>query len=111
MVKVGNICVGHYGYSMEIYNFYVVVKMTDKSITLEKIEKKSIGGDGFRPVVVPDLINKDGETHAKLTGERITRRLSSKSYVNDQSGYGIIYIDNPISEERLVKGYQEDYLD
>lgn len=112
MVKIGDILVGHYGYSMEIYNFYVVTKQTAKSITLSEIEKKQIGGDGFRPIVTPKINHPDAFTKRVYpTGETITHRIKDgKNYVNDKSGYGIIYLDN-LTEEQITKGFQEDHLD
>ena len=113
MVKVGNICVGCYSYSMTIYNFYVVTKLTDKSITLEQVEKTQIGGDCFHPRVVPKIDYPNPYT-AKCTptGTKITRRLKAgKNFVGDESNYGIIYIDNPISADQMKTGFQEDHLD
>lgn len=111
MVKVGDILVGHYGYSMEIYDFYLVTKKTAKTVILQQIEKKQIGGDGFRPVVTPKLEVIGTKTRCYLTGEVITRRIKDgKNYVNDKSGYGIIYLDN-LTEEQITKGFQEDHLD
>ena len=107
MVKVGDILVGHYGYSMEIYDFYLVTKKTAKTVILQQIEKKQIGGDGFRPVVTPKLEVIGSKVRCYLTGEVITRRIKDgKNYVNDKSGYGIIYLDN-LTEEQIAKGFQE----
>ena len=101
MVKIGDILVGHYGYSMEIYNFYVVTKQTAKSVTLSEIEKKQIKIsqlDAFTKRVYP-------------TGETITRRIKEgKNYVADKSGYGIIYLES-LTDAQIAKGYQEDHLD
>lgn len=111
MVKVGDILVGHYGYSMEIYDFYLVTKKTAKTVILQQIEKKQIGGDGFRPIVTPKLEVIGSKVRCYLTGEVITRRIKDgKNYVNDKSGYGIIYLDN-LTTEQIAKGYQEDHLD
>lgn len=115
MVKIGDILVGHYGYSMEIYDFYLVTKKTAKTITLQQLEKKQIGGDGFRPIVAPKIEVfhlEDGiRTRCYVTNEVITRRIKDgKNYVNDKSGYGIIYLDN-LTAEQIAKGYQEDHLD
>lgn len=115
MVEVGNILMGHYGYSMEIYNFYLVTKKTAKTVTLQQIEKKQIGGDGFRPVVTPkiEVIQLKNGTKIRCypTDKVITRRIKDgKNYVNDMSGYGLIYLSN-LTEEQIAKGFQEDYLD
>ena len=112
MVKIGDIYVGHYGYSMEIYNFYVVTKKTAKSVTLSQIEKIQIGGDGFRPVVTPKIEHPDAFTkRVTPTGEVITRRIKDgKNYVADKSGYGVIYLEN-LTDEQIKKGFQEDHLD
>lgn len=112
MVKIGDILVGHYGYSMEIYNFYVVTKQTAKSITISEIEKKQIGGDGFRPIVTPKINHPDAFTKRVYpTGETITRRIKEgKNYVADKSGYGIIYLES-LTDTQIAKGYQEDHLD
>lgn len=112
MVKIGDILVGYYGYSMEIYNFYVVTKQTAKSVTLSEIEKKQIGGDGFRPIVTPKINQLDAFTkRVYLIGETITRRIKEgKNYVADKSGYGIIYLES-LTDTQIAKGYQEDHLD
>lgn len=115
MVKIGDILVGHYGYSMEIYNFYVVTKTTAKTVTLQQLEKKQIGGDGFRPVVTPKIevipLKNGTKTRCYVTDKVITRRIKDgKNYVSDKSGYGIIYLDN-LTEEQIAKGFQEDHLD
>lgn len=115
MVEVGNILMGRYGYSMEIYNFYLVTKKTAKTITLQQIEKKQIGGDSFRPVVTPKIevtqLKNGTKNSYYAAGKVITRRIKDgKNYVNDKSGYGFIYLNN-LTEEQIAKGFQEDHLD
>lgn len=56
-INVGDVLVQITGYSMYIAEFYLVLKKTDKSITIQKCAKKTIGGDGFRPEVIPDKDN------------------------------------------------------
>jgi hypothetical protein len=52
-MKVGDILVSCWGYSMTLYDFFKVVKMTDKSATLVHLESTKVGGDGWNPIVAP----------------------------------------------------------
>lgn len=110
MLKIGDICVGHYCYSMEIYNFYMVTKITEKSVTFEKLEKDYIEG-GFQPLVTPKVkYSILGDRLYTPTGCKFTRRLKGNSSIKDETGYGYIKPEGA-SEEALLKGYREDHLD
>lgn len=61
--KPGDIIARCYGYSMILYSFFKVVRVSDKSIFLQEYESKihPDTDDGFRPLVVPDLDKPKGK--------------------------------------------------
>lgn len=52
-IQMGTILYDMRGYSMTYYDFYKVVKITDKSCVLQKLKKKVVHGGGFNPDVEP----------------------------------------------------------
>lgn len=65
--KSGDIIERCYGYSMVLYAFYKVVRVSDKSIFLQEYEKMihPDTNDGFRPYVVPDFTKPIGKVVRK----------------------------------------------
>ncbi|MCC9261543.1 MAG: hypothetical protein K8V75_04090 [Methanobrevibacter woesei] len=61
--KPGDIIERCYGYSMVLYTFYKVIRVTDKSIMLQEYESKVHPDttDGFRPLVEPDFSKPKGK--------------------------------------------------
>jgi len=59
-----------YGYSMVLYSFYKVVRVTDKSIFLQEYDSKFHPStrDCFRPLVVPDFDRPKGKIIRKKIG-------------------------------------------
>ncbi|MCF0125569.1 MAG: hypothetical protein HUJ68_07425 [Clostridia bacterium] len=114
-VKVGDVCVGYFGYSMSIYDFFRVTKITDKSISFEKLKKSAlVGSDCFRPKVVPTYTFENGNIrfYPDTRTEKFSRRLSTIHYncVNGTSRFESITLE-PMPLEKLRTGYQEDHLD
>lgn len=61
--KPGDIIECCWGYSMVLFKFFKVIRVTDKSIMLREYESKvhPDTDDGFRPLVVPDFSNPKGK--------------------------------------------------
>ena len=51
--KFGDILSSSWGYSMTIVNYYQVVKVTPKMITVREIAGKLVSGDGMRGESIP----------------------------------------------------------
>lgn len=66
-LKPGDIIAKCWGYSMVLYTFYKVVRISNKFVFLQELEKKVDPSteDGFRPLVVPDLLNPVGKVIRK----------------------------------------------
>lgn len=62
-LKPGTVISRCYGYSMVLYSFFKVVRVSDKSIFLQEYESKihPDTNDGFRPLVVPDFDRPKGK--------------------------------------------------
>ena len=84
---VGDIIVKSVGYSMVLYDFYVVTNITEKSIFLQKVKKTyhAATTDGFRPLVVP-------------VPEMPIGRVERKALT---SYYGSIWDGQPCQEDHL----------
>lgn len=54
-VKVGDIFLLSYGYSMVLYDFFQVVSVTESSCRVVEIAVPCVGGDGWRPVFQAEL--------------------------------------------------------
>ena len=59
LYKVGDVYAGIWGYSMVLAKFAVIVGLTPKSIKFQVVDNKAVGGDNFRPKVVPDMNKKE----------------------------------------------------
>ena len=85
--KVGDIIARCYGYSMVLYTFYKVLRLTDKSIIIQEydsqIDKSTT--DGFRPLVIPNFNMPKGKPIRK----------SLKTYI------GNLWDGKPCQEDHL----------
>lgn len=54
-VKVGDIFLLSYGYSMILYDFFQVVSVTESTCRVVEIAVPCVGGDGWRPVFKAEL--------------------------------------------------------
>lgn len=63
-IRQGDIIVESYGYSMTLYNFWRVVRLSEKSMWLQKLPKLS-DGDFMEPNVRPDCTSFSGEVVRK----------------------------------------------
>lgn len=59
--RVGDIVEHMYGYSMVLYEFFRVVRVSESSIWYQRLPKKCIGTDYMTPDVIPDISNFSGE--------------------------------------------------
>lgn len=84
---VGDIIAKSKGYSMVLYDFYVVTNITEKTIFLQKVKKINHPAttDGFRPLVVPV---------PEMPIGRVERRALT-------SYYGDIWDGKPCQEDHL----------
>lgn len=79
--KVGDILSSTWGYSMQIVDYYQVIAVTPKMITVKKIAGKIVSGDGMRgeSVPVPNAFVK--KTYAWEANE-FKRKVLSGGYIN-----------------------------
>ena len=99
-IKVGDILVCSWGYSMSLVDFYKVVKVTAKSAFLLKMGNKTVEHDsyGMYSRVMPSEIcttdkplmrriqrsHYDGELYCKITDYQYARKWDGQSkYFND----------------------------
>lgn len=72
--EVGAVYVYNYGYSMILYKFYRIERMTDKSIFIQEFNTEVVRAeDCFRPYVMPDFNRPKG----KLVRKSITSYIGS----------------------------------
>lgn len=57
-VKVGDIFVLSFGYSMTLYDFFQVVSITESSARIVEIVPECVGGDGYNPQLKAELGKK-----------------------------------------------------
>lgn len=96
-IKVGDVFVDSWGYSMVLYDFYKVIGKTTASLKLQKLQKNRIGGDGWNPRVVPSDVPD---------GKPITKRFNNGSVKIDDYNYMFFY--NPVTGN---ENFTEDYND
>jgi hypothetical protein len=84
--NVGDILVENFGYSMILYRFYKVTRVTPKFVQIHELDKVYVGGDDYRPLVAPT---------DNLSNRSMPKRISKK-------------YAPPIWDE---KPRQEDHLD
>lgn len=99
-IKVGDILVCSWGYSMTLVDFYKVVKTTPKTAYLSKMGSKTVEQDayGMSSRVMPGEVissekplmrriqksNYNGELYCKITDYQYARKWDGKSkYFND----------------------------
>lgn len=60
--EVGAVYVYNYGYSMTLYKFFRIERMTDKSIFIQEFHAEIVRAeDCFRPYVMPDFSRPKGK--------------------------------------------------
>lgn len=90
--EVGDIWAGIWGYSMQLAAFAKVVGVTEKSVVFEIIGKRAVGGDGWRPLVVPN---------EREVEKRVTVRWKNGSYLKVGQAYLSPWDGKPIREDHL----------
>jgi len=98
-VKVGDILAGRWGYSMVLYAFYEVEKVTEKQVALRELNKRSLGGEQWSERVEPVL----GSTYDKRKFR--VRNDITKDYLWDSKLRSLIYPYDPNRE------YIENHMD
>lgn len=94
LYNIGDVYSGTWGYSMILAQFAVIIGLTPKSIKFQLVGKKTVGGDSFRPNVVPDLNKKE-----KVVMVRMPQNPKWGVRVNDC--YMTKWDGKPIKEDHL----------
>lgn len=79
--KVGDILSSTWGYSMQIVDFYQVVAVTPKMITVKEISGRIVSGDGMRGESVPVPNAFVVKSHPWQVNE-FTRKVLHGGYIN-----------------------------
>ena len=90
--EVGDIWAGTWGYSMRLATFAKVVGVTGKSVVFEILGNRVVGGDSWRPLVMPN--ERDIE-------KRVTVRWKNGSYLKVGHAYLSPWDGNPLQEDHL----------
>jgi len=99
-VKVGDILAGSWGYSMRLYTFAEVEKVTPKQVVLRELDRETVGGEMWNLHVRPIM----GSTGNHLGTIRVKNQLD-KDYVWIPKIRCLMYRYNP--DEK----YTEDHMD
>lgn len=83
--KVGDILSSTWGYSMVIVDYYQVVAVTAKMITVRKIASKNVDGDSMRGSSVPVLNAFLKTKYSWQTPFEYKRKVLSGGYINIDS--------------------------
>lgn len=70
------------GYNRRLMRFYVKVRETDKSIWLQRIGKRQIGGDVQNPLVTANPTKKDGEVIRRSKRDSGSVKIGEYEYAN-----------------------------
>ena len=78
--KVGDILYSSWGYSMTIVNWYQVIAVTPKMITVAEIESRLVDGDGMRGTSKP-LPLAFKRKHYDWDAVQFTRKVKDDRYI------------------------------
>ena len=98
-IKVGDILVGSFHYTMSFYDFFEVKAKTASSLRIQKLKKEPCGSSGFMEPNVRPVIGK-------YDGDIVLRRPDHFGVITEDSMR--IHIDN-IYDPKSV--YAEDHWD
>lgn len=113
-LKIGDILTSTWGYSMQIVDFYKVIKTTPHTVTLVQIESKDNVATGFLSgTVMPDPQNEMTETDWKALpsfGEvRPKKKIIFTRKINGEDRYGLCRDKNGHSSCHLWDGKPKNY--
>lgn len=100
-LKIGDILVCSWGYSMILYDFYQVVGKTAKSVQIRALKKTEKAGKGFLRVIVKPIKNT-------FASDVLSRRVSSNNYIRGELSTQFMRIDN-LYDPNIC--YEEDHAD
>jgi hypothetical protein len=81
-IKVGDVFVGTWGYSMIIPSFFIVVKVTEKRVKVRELKKDSAGMQGYEFPSVPYKVDDSEPLHTcRVDGGAIVVPLSRSTHI------------------------------
>lgn len=83
-IKVGDIISKMYGYSMTVYKFYRVERITGRSMFLQEIGKTIVDGDYMTPKVIPNPKELKGDVIRKSLNTYVGNKWYGKPLQEDR---------------------------
>ena len=98
-VKVGDILAGSWGYSMTLWSFCEVEKVTAKQVVLRELQNEHLGGEQWNELVRPILGSTDRRGSFRIKND------IDKDYIWDPQYRCLLY---PFEKNRE---YRENHMD
>ena len=93
-IKVGDIIVSQWGYSMILYDFFQVVSKTPKTLKIVELKKKSLNGDPANLQVQPipnefasPVLSRRVSKYGTLAGTLPSQTMDIRSKYNPNAQY------------------------